>query len=124
MSPTHGKRFVNIYVNAPGLSSYKSDAEFPIGSTIVKESWEVKDGKPTDVAGPLFIMVKKEAGFDPDHEDWWYGFHWATPPEKWASRLGAQVYWRSPSKKVNYCWDCHDNFDREIGLPPKEQRNW
>lgn len=126
VSPTHGKRFVDIYVNDVGLAAYTSDAEFPVGSIVVKTSWETADGKPTDVAGPIFVMEKKAAGFSPDHGDWWYGLHWENVPASWQPKMGGatQVYWRSPSAKVNYCWECHDNFDRAMGLPPAEQRTW
>jgi hypothetical protein len=124
-SPTHGKRFVDIYVNEIGLEAYRGASNFPVGTIIVKESWESKDGAQSDVAGPTFVMVKREEGFAPEHEDWWYGFHWADVPESWASRLGsAQIYWRTPSRKVDYCWGCHEDYDREVGLPPSDMRDF
>ena len=124
-SLTHGKRWVDIYVNQIGLAAYQSDAPFPVGTVIVKASVEAADGKPTDVAGPLFVMAKREAGFGPEHEGWWYGLHWESVPPSWVGKLGAkQVYWRSPSNKVDYCLGCHESYDRNVGLPPVDQRSW
>jgi hypothetical protein len=126
VSPTHGKRYVEIWVNDVGLAAYQGEDEFPVGSIIVKESWE-NDGKggKTDVRGPLFVMEKRAKGFNDDHSDWWYALHWEKVPENWAAKMGAnQVYWRSPSKKIQYCHNCHESFDREVGLPAKGYRTW
>ena len=120
---THGKRFVEIYVNDVALEAYKTPgAELPVGSIVVKPSWENEDGVP-GADGPLFIMEKMPAGFAPDSEDWFYGFQWADPPEKWKAKLGSNVDWRSPSEKVEYCSDCHDVIDRGLGMPPEERRS-
>jgi hypothetical protein len=124
LSQTHGQRFVEIYVNETGLAAYTSDAEFPVGTTIVKTSWERDGDQPSDFAGPIFVMQKREAGFAPDHEDWYYAIHWAEPTPKMAKRFGGPFYWQSPSKRVSYCWSCHEDYDREVGLPPKEARTW
>jgi hypothetical protein len=126
VSPTHGGRFVDIYVNPVGLAAYQGEGELPVGSIVVKTSWETRDGKATEVAGPIFVMQKREKGFAPEHDDWWYGLHWESVPEEWVARMGGatQVYWRSPSKKADYCWSCHESYDRNLGMPPAEQRAW
>lgn len=119
-SKTHGGRFVDTYVNKVGVEAYKKDdAEIPVGTIIVKSSFEVDDNdKATDVAGPLFIMERK-AGKDGKGE-WWYGLHWEKVPAQWQDAMGgSQAYWRTPSDKVGYCSDCHDNYDRELGGIPK-----
>lgn len=126
-SRTHGGRFVDTYVNDLGLAAYQDPAEeaaLPEGTVIVKTSWETADGAPTDVAGPIFVMVKREAGFAPDHDDWWYAIQWASPPEKWEQKLGGPIYWRTPSKKADYCWECHENYDRGLGMVPEGMRTW
>jgi hypothetical protein len=124
-SPTHGKRFVEIHVNDIGYDAYVSDdAPFPVGTIIVKASWERDGDQPSQVAGPVFVMEKREPGFAPDHEDWYYAIHWAAPTPAFTKRFGGPFYWRSPSPKVEYCWKCHDNYDREVGLPPKAARVW
>jgi hypothetical protein len=125
ISKTHGKRFVEIYVNDVALEAYKSrETALPVGSIVVKPSWENEDGKP-GADGPLFVMEKMAAGFAPDSDDWLYVFQWQNPPEKWAAKIGTNVDWRSPSEKIEYCSDCHDVLDRGLGMPPKERMaNW
>ena len=120
-SKTHGNRFVEIYVNDIALEAYKTGGEMPVGSIVIKPSWENDGGKP-GAEGPLFVMVKKEAGYAPDNGDWFYAFQWENPPEKWAAKIGTNVDWRSPSDKVEYCLDCHDVLERQLGMPPEERR--
>ena len=124
LSPTHGKRFVEIWVNDVGYAAYTGEDDFPVGTVIVKESWERDGDAPSTTPGPLFVMEKKEAGYDSENEDWYYAIHWEKPTPKYAKRLGGPVYWQSPSKKVAYCFSCHENYDREVGLPPKDARAW
>lgn len=117
-SETHGGRLVDTYVNEVGAAAYlDDDAEIPVGTVVVKTSTEPGGG-----AGPIFVMEKRAAGFDPEHGDWAYAIHWAEPPATWAKRLGGPVYWRSPSPRVNYCVDCHDNYDRNLGGVPPDAR--
>lgn len=123
LSKPHGKRFVEIYVNDIGYEAYTTGKPFPVGSIIVKPSWQAKDGKPSATPGPIFVMMKKEKGFAKQHNDWWYAIHWEKPPARF-SKDGKGLYWRSPSKRVNYCWECHENYDNEVGLPPRAMRAW
>ncbi|MBK9036505.1 MAG: cytochrome P460 family protein [Myxococcales bacterium] len=122
-SETHGGRLVDTYVNAVGAAAYLDDeAEIPVGTVVVKTSVETKDGAATGEAGPIFVMEKKAPGFDPEHGDWAYAIHWAEPPARWAAKLGGPIYWRSPSHKVGYCVECHDNYDRNLGGVPGPAR--
>ena len=122
-SETHGGRLVDTYVNRVGAAAYLDvEAELPVGTVIVKTSAEVKDGRATGEAGPIFVMEKRAAGFDPEHGDWAYAIHWAEPPTRWRAKLGGPIYWRSPSPKVGYCVDCHDNYDRNLGDVPGPQK--
>ncbi len=119
-SPTHGGRMVDVYVNEIGVAAYRDpeqEAEIPVGTIVVKTSME-----PDGSAGPIFVMEKRAAGFNPEQGDWWYAIHWAEPPAKWAKKLGGPIYWRTPSKQAQYCSDCHDSFERELGGVPAEQR--
>lgn len=119
-SPTHGGRTADVWVNAVGLAAYQDEtAEIPVGTVIVKTTFE-RDG----AAGPIFVMEKRAAGSNPDHNDWWYAIHWEAPTEAWAKRLGGPLYWRTPSPKAAYCFDCHEGYDRELGGVPAEQRAW
>ncbi len=124
LSKTHGGRFVEVYVNDVGLKAYMSAAPFPVGSVVVKMSWEPKDGKPSDVAGPLFVMRKEVADYAPEHDDWYYAIRWETPPPEQLRLLGGPIYWRGRSQKVGYCQKCHDNYDRSMGGVPTGKRAW
>ena len=122
-SKTHGGRFVDTYVNDVGLAAYTNDdAEVPVGTVIVKTSFEGKDGQPTEVAGPTFVMKKMEKGYAPDHEDWYFAIHWEKPTAAQLELLKGPIYWRGHSPKVAYCYKCHDNYDRSLGGVPAEYR--
>lgn len=127
MSQDHGKRFVDTYVNDVGKDAYHDPdevAEIPVGTIIVKTSWESQGGQPTTTPGPIFVMEKKEPGYDPDNGDWYYAIHWENPPEKMRQRFGGPIYWQSPSEKVSYCVNCHAGYDRQLGMVPEEHRSW
>lgn len=127
LSKTHGGRFVEVYANDIAVEAFKNDdAVFPVGSTVVKTSWETADGVATQTAGPVFVMEKKSAGFDPDNEDWWFAIHWESVPAAWQPKVGgaSQIYWRSPSPKAKYCGDCHQNFGRGLGGVPAGFQSW
>ena len=121
-SGDHGNRFVDTYVNDVGLEAYKSEeAEIPVGTVVVKTSWERDGDKPSTTPGPIFVMEKRAAGFDAENGDWYYAIHWEEPTPKFKAKFG-QMYWRSPSKKVKYCYECHNDYDRQLGQVPEEQR--
>ena len=107
---------------AAAATAAAGTAELPVGTVIVKTSAEVKDGRATGEAGPIFVMEKRAAGFDAEHGDWAYAIHWAEPPARWRATLGGPIYWRSPSPKVGYCVECHDNYDRNLGDVPGPQK--
>jgi len=118
----HGNRWVDVYVNQVGADAYLSGAPVPVGTIIVKTSWQNDQGRPSDVAGPLFIMEKRAAGYAPEHDDWYYAIHWANPPASEARKLGGPIYWRGKSKRAAYCWECHELYDRKLGgLTPSSQ---
>jgi hypothetical protein len=118
VSETHGGRHVDTYVNKVGAGAYLDEsADIPVGTILVKTSTEA-DGSP----GPLFIMEKKPAGFAPEQGDWYYALHWAEPSPAWKKKLGGPIYWRTPSKRAAYCWECHENYDRALGGVPAPQR--
>ena len=124
LSKTHGGRFVDVYVNDIGADAYMKDQPIPVGTVVVKTSWEVDGGKATEEAGPIFVMRKESPGYDPDFDDWYYAIHWGKVPARWQDKVAGPFYWRGKSKKVDYCRDCHDNHDRELGGIPKDHRSW
>jgi hypothetical protein len=117
VSRTHGGRLVDTWVNATGLAAYQSDeAAIPPGTVIVKTSRETSGAE-----GPIFVMAKGAPGTSP-HDDWTFAIHWADPPPAWRAKVGGPVYWRSPSAKADYCWECHEGYDRHLGGVPAAQR--
>lgn len=114
-SLVHGNRWVDVFVNELGADAYLGDADIPVGAVIVKQSWQNDDGRISEVAGPIYVMAKREPGYAPDHDDWYYAIHWAAPPAEDARELGGPIYWRGHSPRVAYCWRCHDNYLRSLG---------
>lgn len=118
----HGNRWVDVYVNAVGARPYLSGAPMPVGSIVVKTSWQDADGAPSQIEGPIFIMEKRAPGYAPEHDDWYFAIHWAAPPPAERAKFGGPVYWRGKSPRAAYCWECHDLYDRRLGgLTPSSQ---
>ncbi len=71
-SATHGNSFVVTYVNPTGLPAARTGTfPFPAGSVIVKEAFENQGCRPGR-RGAVFVMEKREPGYDPDGNGW----HW------------------------------------------------
>jgi hypothetical protein len=72
-SATHGSRYVQNYANAKGRAygAFEKAGRMPVGATLAKDSFAV-NGKGQVTPGPLFIMQKMSAGFNPDGGDWKY----------------------------------------------------
>jgi hypothetical protein len=124
LSKTHGGRFVEVYVNDVGYEAYTKDLDHPEGTVIVKTSWENVGGAPSSTPGPIFVMRKERAGYSPDHEDWYYAIHWEKPTAAQLGFLKGPIYWRGKSPKIEYCWKCHDDYDKSIGGIPAGKRAW
>lgn len=119
----HGGRLCDFYINDVGLAAYKDEnAELPVGTIIVKPSWEKNaDGTPGE-PGPLFVMERRGSDYNAAQGNWYFALHWENPSAKWLPKLGGPVYWQTPSPKVNYCWGCHEGYDRGMGGVPEENR--
>ena len=65
-SATHGERFVNNYANtiAKDYGKYEEAGRMPVGSVLAKDSFAVTS-KGDVFLGPLFLMEKMQAGFNP-----------------------------------------------------------
>jgi len=73
VSETHGARYVRNYANptANAYGRYERAGKLPTGSLLAKDSFMVTpEGKLS--VGPLFIMEKMGARFNPDSGDWKY----------------------------------------------------
>jgi hypothetical protein len=111
----HGNRWVHVYVNAVGADAYLAGGEIPVGTVVVKTSVQNVEGRPSDIPGPIFVMEKRAKGYAPEHDDWWYAIHWASPPPEDAAKFGGPIYWRGRSPRVAYCWRCHDDYANSLG---------
>ena len=96
-SAHQGERgFREVYINdvGKGVSSGGASYPYPQGTVVVKESYKRgSSGGKGDLAA-LTVMVKREAGYDPENGDWEYAM--ATP----AMKIQAQG-------KLGMCINCH-----------------
>ena len=113
-SGTHGGRFVNNFANEVG-SAYGKYEEFgsvPVGTILAKDSFGVNKRGEVKL-GPLFTMVKMEAGFNESSRDWQYVL--ILPNGKTMGATGGEN-----AKKVNFCIKCHESvneLDQMFFLP-------
>jgi hypothetical protein len=91
--------WVDVYANDAGRALYDGKAaSAPVGAMLVKDSFEHKvDG---ETQGPVFVMEKKEKGYDPDHGDW----RWMVVTAK------GEV---AGDGKLQACAACHDDAPRD-----------
>ncbi len=114
VSGTHGNRYVQNYANATARAygAYEKAGRMPAGSVLAKDSFAVTPkGKVT--VGPLFIMEKMNAGFNPDSDDWRYTMIMPN-----GAVFG--VTKGAGSKKVAFCIGCHmsvSEVDSMLFLP-------
>jgi len=66
--------FVDIYVNDLAEETYLSASgeTFPVCATIVKPHLESAESENITA---ITVMVKMPVGYDPDHNDWWWGMY-------------------------------------------------
>jgi hypothetical protein len=106
-SATHGERFVNNYGNAIGkdYGRFEQAGEMPVGTVLAKDSVAVTalgDVYP----GPLFIMEKMPAGFDPGGGDWRYSM--ILPDGSYFGVTNGQQ-----AERVEFCRSCHQAAGKE-----------
>jgi len=73
-SATHGGRMVNNYSNTTGkkaYAQYENLKKAPQGAVYIKDSFSV-GGNGSLTPGPIFLMEKKQAGFNEATGDWRY----------------------------------------------------
>jgi hypothetical protein len=96
-----GNPLVDVYANAAAEATYRSidyavapdgPVQFAPGSMLVKAMLDPSGAPPI-----LTVMYKKAPGYDPSHDNWWYG------------RLNADGTPTDPSYvgTVDFCVSCH-----------------
>lgn len=100
-SATHGSRYVMNYANAKGAAygKYEDAGTLPVGSVAAKNSFLAGPDGHISV-GPLFLMEKMAAGFDPAGGDWRYTM--IMPDGSTFGQTGGQN-----AAGVAFCNDCH-----------------
>jgi len=119
LSATHGRMFVNHWINNTGVDLYvkwedMDGARFPVGSIFAKESFRI-DRKGVVKRGPLFLMEKVADNVAPD--GWVYTR--VFPNGKFQRTNGPK------SDKMVFCHDCHAATieDQDAAFfPPEEYR--
>lgn len=114
LSATHGGRFVNNYANETGAAygKFEESGSMTVGSVLAKDSFGVNKRGEVKL-GPLFTMVKKEAGFNERSRDWQYVL--ILPNGKTMGATGQES-----GKKVDFCIACHESvneLDQMFFLP-------
>jgi hypothetical protein len=90
----HSDAHVVVYVNSIGAHQFtKEHPVFPPGTILVKEKLSSADSLAPDL---LTVMVKRKAGYDPEHGDWEY-----------LTLDGAATTITSRGKLAS-CQSCHD----------------
>jgi len=117
-SATHGNRFINHYVNALATDYGMAGHDMPVGAIIAKDALTVMDDGSV-YPGPLAIMEKMPAGFDPAAGDWRYI---EILPD--GSALGSSD--GQNRDNIQFCVDCHnsapDGQDRLFFVPERWRR--
>lgn len=118
-SATHGRRFVNNFVNAKAQSylKYEKSGTLPVGAVIAKDSFVVaKDGSL--MPGPLFIMEKMEKGFSYVSGDWRYSM--IMPDGSFFGETNGEN-----ADRVEFCIGCHLAREKQDHLffVPTKYRN-
>ncbi len=113
-SATHGRRYVNNYVNdtAKAYLAYEDAGRLPVGSVLAKDSFTVTATGVIE-PGPLFTMEKMPDGFSYVSGDWRYGM---IMPD---GTLFGETNGKG-SERVKYCITCHlaqEAFDHLFFVP-------
>jgi hypothetical protein len=91
----HSKSAIIVRVNPTGLAQFKAGEAVPVGTVVIKEKYPEYDPNARPVA--IAAMIKREAGYDPDHGDWEYAFEQLSPEQERKTVRG----------KLDNCIECH-----------------
>jgi hypothetical protein len=119
-SRTHGHRWVNTYVSKDAVRAYENEDSLPIGSWIVKESFEDEDNQPSTTPGPLYVMRKGPVADAPRTGGWQFALSWEKPVANNPEKVRMPIKWLPGDAHLNSCAKCHSRFkDRDYlgGIP-------
>ena len=118
-SAPHGELLVNNYANATAVDYGKFEKldRLPTGSVVAKDSFVVTESREV-MTGPLFLMEKRDSGFNAASNDWLYMM---VQPN--GEVVGITKGKNSAS--VKFCADCHNKAPKgqdNLLLLPEEVR--
>ena len=124
-SRTHGHRWVNTYVSKEAVEAYKNSNPLPIGSLVVKESFEDENNQPSGTPGPLYVMKKGAVADSPKTHGWLFAMRWDKPVNNNPEKIKEAVKWLPGDSHLNSCLKCHSHFKDEdyIGGVPEGYEN-
>ncbi len=119
VSGTHGGRHVLNYANKVGRAYglFENAGALPAGTNLAKPSFSV-NAAGNGAVGPLFLMEKMDAGFNPDSGNWRYTMVMPNGAV-FGTTKGAGA------DKVEFCVGCHISVTPEqdsVMLLPEEYR--
>lgn len=114
----HANCFINIFMNDVAAEAFRTHANaYPVGSVVVKEKHAGSHRSPgighmvRDQLNGVGGMVKRPAGFDPEHGDWEY-FYFEQPSKIESGRIASCVGCHSGARSTDYV------FGSWTGLQP------
>jgi uncharacterized membrane protein len=119
-SRTHGHRWVNTYVSKDAVKAYENSNPLPIGSWVIKESFEDENGGPSRTAGPLYVMKKGAVAEASRTSGWQFAVSWEKPVPNNPEKIKLPVKWLPGDAHLNSCAKCHSRFkDKDYlgGIP-------
>ncbi len=101
LSQVHGNHYLNNYGNelAGSYADYPDGLDMPEGAILAKDSFSIT-GSGEILLGPLAVMIKMAAGFNPVSGDWRY-VQIAPNGQVLGETNGEN------SERVDYCIACH-----------------
>ncbi|HUO56927.1 MAG TPA: cytochrome P460 family protein [bacterium] len=109
-SRTHGHRWVNTYVSRESVEAYRNSNPLPVGSLVVKESFEEEGGKISNTPGPLYVMRKGNPSDSPATGGWQYAMEWDHPVAGNPENILTPAKWLPGDGHLNSCVKCHGHF--------------
>jgi hypothetical protein len=102
----HANAAILIYMNPPAATAFGSNAAtFPVGSVIIKQKKVLgyrENGKwVNDLNNGVGGMVKRPAGYDPQHGDWEY-FYFEDPKKIESGRIASCVQCHDAAKEKDH----------------------
>jgi hypothetical protein len=124
-SRAHGHRWVNTYVSKGAVDAYKNSNPLPIGSWVVKESFEDENNQPSGTPGPLYVMKKRALTDSPKTRGWLFAMRWDKPAANNPEKIKEAVKWLPGDSHLNSCLKCHSHFKDEdyMGGVPEGYEN-